>query len=268
MFLAFLATAATTPPAATAIDPASWFSPDDYPLEAQIAGIEGQSGFEVDVDAQGRPTACRITSPSGSTALDKATCNIVLERGQFKPAMSHGHPVAGHYSQSAKWRLEGSLANGYAAVIIDFSKDPDHPSCSVVTRGFSAGSLCDGALKQFSSGHAATRPTKAIALISIATGSREPYRGEPGWGKRLSFTAIDLYSAKTRPKPACAVVAKEGAQPGANPCAAYSDAAALSDADKNSATKTRVERSIFLISSETPTVGKCKDGESEADSCI
>lgn len=271
MFLAFLATAATTPPAATAIDPASWFSPDDYPLEAQIGRIEGRSSFQVDVDAGGHPTDCRITNSSGSAALDKATCDIVLKRGQFKPAMSHGHPVPGRYSQSAVWQLQGSLANGYAAVIVDFSKDAAHPSCSVVNKGFSAGSLCDEALKQFNSSQpAAPRPAKAIALISIATGNSEPYRGEPGWGQRLSFTAIDLYSAKIRSKPACAVVATEGAQLSANPCSAYSDAAALSDADRSSSTKTRVERSIFVIRNGAEAAGKCKDGEStaEANSCV
>jgi len=31
MFIAYLAAAAVTVPQATAIDPASWFSPNDYP---------------------------------------------------------------------------------------------------------------------------------------------------------------------------------------------------------------------------------------------
>ena len=266
MFIAFLAAAVADPPKATAIDPGSWFSPDDYPVEAQRKGTEGRSTFEVDVDAQGKPTACRITHSSGSPILDQTTCDIVLKRAQFKPATSHGHPVAGRYSQSAIWKLQGTVAaNGYAFATIDFSKDAAHRSCSTVSKGLDGAAMCDELLKQFSSLSIAKIPAKVVALMSITTTADEPYRGEPGWGRRMSFESFDLYSPKSGSKPACAVVANEGSAAGLDLCAQYTDAAALSDEDKKSAAKIHIERSIFVLQSATPAAGKCKDGESAAE---
>lgn len=108
MFVAFLWAAATALPTATAIDPASWFSPDNYPSEAAKKGIQGSVAFEVDVDASGRPTACRVTVSSGSEILDEATCNLVLIQGRFIPAKgADGRSVPGHYSNRATWVLQG-----------------------------------------------------------------------------------------------------------------------------------------------------------------
>jgi TonB family protein len=112
MFIAFLAAAAATVPQATAIDVGSWFSAGDYPVEAQRKGIEGTATFEVDVDASGKPTACRITKSSGSPILDQKTCEVVLARGRFKPAMRHGMPIPGRYRKTTAWRLEGTAPPG------------------------------------------------------------------------------------------------------------------------------------------------------------
>ena len=86
----------------------------------------------------------------------------------------------------------------------------------------------------------------------------------------MSFVAIDLYSPKSGSKPACAVVAKEGPAPKLDPCAPYSDAAALSDEDKSSAVKVHIEQSIFALPNWPREAGKCKDGESVAEvaSCV
>src|SRR6185312_1055615 len=259
MFIAFVAAAVTDPPKATAIDPASWFSADDYPAEAQRKGIEGRSGFEVDVDTQGKPTACRITHSSGSPILDQTTCDVVLKRAQFEPAMSHGHAVAGRYSQTATWKLQGTTpSNGYSAAIVDFRKDPDHPTCSTLDKGFDAQTLCDNALKQFNSGSAANRPAQMVILMSVTTGSEQRYKGDPGWGRRLSFLALDIYSTKDGSKRSCAIVAKEGPTLEVNPCAPYADAAALSGQDRSSAKKMHIERSIFVLENGPPATGKCK----------
>lgn len=108
MFIAFIAAAASTLPNATAVDPGSWFSPDNYPAEAAKRGIQGSVTFDVDVDADGKPSACRITTSSGSAILDQATCDVVLSKGRFIAATdAQGHPVAGHYSNRANWELQG-----------------------------------------------------------------------------------------------------------------------------------------------------------------
>lgn len=108
MFIAFLWAAAAPVPVATAIDPASWFSPNNYPAEAAKKGIQGSVTFDADVDANGRATACRITVSSGSQLLDQATCNLVLSQGRFIPAKgADGKPVPGHYGNRAIWVLQG-----------------------------------------------------------------------------------------------------------------------------------------------------------------
>lgn len=111
MFIAFVLAAAMQLPTATAIDPGSWFSPNNYPPEALKKGIQGSVTFDANVDANGKATACRVTISSGSDMLDQATCNLVLSQGRFIPAAgADGRPVAGHYSNRAVWMLQGPAA--------------------------------------------------------------------------------------------------------------------------------------------------------------
>lgn len=108
MFIAFLIAAAAPLPEATPIDPASWFSPNNYPADARKKGVQGTVTFDVDVSAEGLPTACRVTASSGSPVLDNTTCAIVQENGRFIPATGrNGKPVSGHYSNRAVWMLQG-----------------------------------------------------------------------------------------------------------------------------------------------------------------
>jgi len=253
-------------PGATAIDPASWFSADDYPMEAAKEGVEGTATFEVDVDPEGKPTACRITRSSGSPALDKRTCEVVLKKGRFLPATSGGKAVAGRYSRTASWRLEGVAAtNGYLAAVIDYGKDPAHPTCSILSEGVEEGSLCEEALKEYGTMGSAQKFAKLVSLMSISNGDEPAYKGDPAWGRRLAFVAVDLFTPKTGSKVACAVVATEGAELESDPCAQYADAGALSEADRKSSTKVHIEQSLFGIPERSPARAQCKRGESNAE---
>jgi TonB family protein len=277
MFILFLAAAAAAAslPKATAIDVASWFSADDYPADAARKGLEGNVAFEVDVDANGKPTACRIRESSGSASLDQKTCEIVLARAQFKPAMRHGKPVPGRYSNKTNWRLEGAATSiptgsGYIATILDFSKDSEHPTCTVVNGGLQAGPTCPQALQEFAGENAGAKLTKAVFLLSLTNGTEQPYRGDPAWGPRVGFLAIDLFQPKSGGKAACVVVADEGGKPGSDPCGQYADATKLTEKDKRDATKAHFEQSVFGILRRATSQGKCKDGESngEAQGCV
>jgi TonB family protein len=273
MFYAFLALAtAATLPKATPIDPASWFSPDDYPAEAQKKGIEGQVTFDVEVDAEGRPDSCRIARSSRSPLLDKATCDIVLAKAKFKPALSRGKPVPGHYSTTTYWRLEGQGAatSGYFETIIDFSKDPEHPTCTTLSSGMSTGPSCTQALQKYGADGAKNKLTKLVLLMSIATGDEQPYRGDPAWGSRLAFVAFDLYPPAPGGKPACAVIAKEGAPPDLNPCGSYTDASTLSEKDKANPERAHIEQSMFGLAQRANGSGKCNEGQSagEVRGCV
>jgi TonB family protein len=264
----------THPP--IAIAPGSWFSADSYPPEAARKGIEGSVRFEVEVDATGKPTACRIVKSSKSDILDQTTCQIVMANARFIPGALNGKPVAGTFQTNASWRLEGhGPTNGYVAAIIDFSKDPKHPSCSLVSNGFVGGPTCDQALQTFGQGGVQKKLKQVVALMSLTTGNGQPYRGEAAWGRRISFVAINLYppkNAKPGPvTPACEIVAEEGADAGFNPCAPYAAAGKVTDADKNNPDMAHVEQSVFVIPQDSAaTPDKCKHGETaaEASGCI
>lgn len=254
---------------AMAIAPGSWFTPDSYPPEAARKGIEGSVRFEVSVDATGKATACRIVKSSNYDLLDQATCKMVLANARFIPAAVNGKPVAGTFQTSTVWRLSGGTigpTNGYVAAIMDFSKDPDHPSCSIITKGILGGPTCEEALRRFRAGAVQEKLKQVVALMTITSGNDRPYQGEVAWGRRISFVAINLYTPKdpkTGSKPLCEIVADDGGDPGMNPCAPYGGP--VSDAHKNDP-KAHIERSIFAIEEASPSSpGKCKSGESSAE---
>lgn len=104
------------PPAPPAISKAaaargnanSWVTPDDYPPAARRAGDEGSVGITFSINAQGRIENCRVTSSSGSSALDSATCSLVTRRGRYSPALdAAGNAVpGGTRSLRFRWQLE------------------------------------------------------------------------------------------------------------------------------------------------------------------
>ena len=79
--------------------------PADYPVSSWQAGEEGTVFFSVTVSAEGKPTACEVTETSGFSALDAATCPLVLERAKFTPAYAaEDEPVEGIYEGRQRWR--------------------------------------------------------------------------------------------------------------------------------------------------------------------
>ena len=82
------------------------FSSEDYPVSALSANQQGTTAVRLTIGADGRVAGCDITSSSGSSSLDSATCNILRRRARFSPAMdSDGHPTTDTYSQRITWRV-------------------------------------------------------------------------------------------------------------------------------------------------------------------
>ena len=80
---------------------------DDYPLAARRAGLEGTVYFRLDIDAEGRPSACTITQSSGHAVLDDATCPLLMKRARFNPARDDtGKAVAGSWNSRFRWSLQ------------------------------------------------------------------------------------------------------------------------------------------------------------------
>jgi TonB family protein len=254
MFIAFVAAAAVAAPAPTPIDPVSWFSPDSYPMEAQKKGIEGSVTYDVSVDRNGEPKSCRIVASSGSSILDRATCKAVLSKAHFTPAIGpDGKAVASHFSSKAIWRTSDKSAASYRAVILDFSADPLHPVCTIQSAGNELGGpTCAQLEYQVSTGGLTQKLSKVVYLLSTAPDGVVPYRGEPDWGHRVTYLAADQYVSKSSFPIACISVAAEGATAGRDACTGFPGAHTLTDAEKQNATRTRVELTLFSVPRESP----------------
>jgi protein TonB len=84
----------------------SYFSADDYPAAALRGNDQGTTGFSLTIGPNGRVTECSVTSSSGSSALDQATCRILRSRARYTPARdSSGNPTSGRDSGRVTWRL-------------------------------------------------------------------------------------------------------------------------------------------------------------------
>ena len=84
----------------------SLFSTDDYPQSAIRNEEQGTTAVRLGVGTDGRVTDCSITSSSGSTALDNATCSIIRRRARYTPAQDQaGNPISGSDSARIRWEL-------------------------------------------------------------------------------------------------------------------------------------------------------------------
>lgn len=93
-------------PARAKANLASLFSTDDYPPSALRSGEEGTTGFSLTVGTNGRVTECTITSSSGSSTLDNATCRLLERRARFTPAHdSSGNPITDTVPGRITWRI-------------------------------------------------------------------------------------------------------------------------------------------------------------------
>ena len=77
----------------------------DYPELGREQRPTGTVAYAVAVDAAGAATGCSIDESSGSPDLDKATCQLVMERAKFRPAKNdEGKAVAGTFRSRMRWR--------------------------------------------------------------------------------------------------------------------------------------------------------------------
>jgi TonB family protein len=83
-----------------------WVRFADYPADAMADNRDYVISFELDVDANGRATACRITAGSGSAVVDRTTCDAARRRARFTPARgARGEPVASRYGARLSWSV-------------------------------------------------------------------------------------------------------------------------------------------------------------------
>jgi periplasmic protein TonB len=86
--------------------PQSWLTTDDYPSSAMREGVQGVTGYRLDVGPDGKATGCNVTSSSGSAILDDTTCKLLLRRARFTPAKdAAGNPLPSSYSGRTRWQI-------------------------------------------------------------------------------------------------------------------------------------------------------------------
>ena len=85
----------------------TFFSWEDYPKSALIAGKSGMVEVLAIIGPSGGVTKCTILSSSKSAELDQATCSIIRLRAKFKPALDRtGHPVEGPVVTRVGWKIQ------------------------------------------------------------------------------------------------------------------------------------------------------------------
>lgn len=81
-------------------------SADDYPRDAVAAHAQGVVEFRFTILTNGRIADCAVTRSSGNRSLDRATCDLALQRFRFRPALnSSGQPVPEVGYGEQEWEL-------------------------------------------------------------------------------------------------------------------------------------------------------------------
>jgi periplasmic protein TonB len=79
----------------------------NYPARALREGTEGTVGVSVTVGADGRVSACSVTSSSGSSALDEAACQGMQRYARYDPALNDaGQPISASTSTRIVYKLD------------------------------------------------------------------------------------------------------------------------------------------------------------------
>jgi len=79
----------------------------DLPLDLREAGIGGTVSVRYGVDVNGRVGDCIITASSGSTELDRLTCQLIQQRFRFDPSRDHeGQPVPSTIEENHSWEFD------------------------------------------------------------------------------------------------------------------------------------------------------------------
>ncbi len=96
----------------------------DYPSASWVADEEGLVRYSVDIDAEGNPSDCVVVGSSGFPALDARTCEIVIERGTFEPAIDDdGNTIKSTFTEAHNWRKREPEFPGPVNVRVQFTID-------------------------------------------------------------------------------------------------------------------------------------------------
>jgi TonB family protein len=82
-------------------------TPGDYPSSALRTGRSGRVLVRIAVNADGRATDCAVAATSDDPALDRTTCDVVLRRARFTPALdASGAATAATVVNVVTWMVQ------------------------------------------------------------------------------------------------------------------------------------------------------------------
>lgn len=83
------------------------FTSNDYPQKALFKGEHGTVRVTLVIDETGATQKCLVYKSSGSERLDQTTCDVLLERAKFEPAIDeNGEPMPSLYvAPPISWQI-------------------------------------------------------------------------------------------------------------------------------------------------------------------
>lgn len=165
-----------------------WIGQTDYPIAAWKADEEGRVGYELEIDNTGKAIGCSVTKSSDSATLDKATCDLMLERAEFTPALSEdGVAEAGVYNDTYRWRKREPKAP-QMSIVFQYLHDENGQTkrCKVIKM---EGDVPEDLRRDFEMG----KDEGEDCPKGLGSNRGTPYRDENGVpvAKRVTF-AIDV----------------------------------------------------------------------------
>ena len=84
--------------------PGLWLTSADYPSGPLAKGASAIVRFRLMVAADGVPTQCFVQQATMSPEFTKLTCDLLMKRARFSPALDReGKPVASYFISSVLW---------------------------------------------------------------------------------------------------------------------------------------------------------------------
>ena len=86
--------------------PGTWLVSSDYPKEALTNGNQSIIAFRLMVGADGKPTTCAVQHSYSGKLFDDVTCNALMRRARFQPALdAEGKPVPSYFISKVRWMM-------------------------------------------------------------------------------------------------------------------------------------------------------------------
>jgi hypothetical protein len=93
-------------------EPAKWLRSSDFPMGSAMGGHNGIVQFRLDVDTEGKLSACHVLYRTEPDDFADLTCRALTKRVRFDPALdAAGTPVRSFYVNKVLWLAPGNNAD-------------------------------------------------------------------------------------------------------------------------------------------------------------